>query len=237
MKFVKTDHYEAMSEAASEVLVNCLVQKPDALFCIATGSSPTEAYRLFVEKVKSKNIDTGKMRIIKLDEWKGLSKDNPATCEYYVQEHILKPLGISEDRYISFDPMEENAEYECERITKLLHENGGIDCCVLGLGRNGHLGLIEPADKLNPFVHKAVLDKKTQTHPMLAANHQMVSEGYTLGLADLLASKEILFVVTGGDKQEAYELLQESVITNKQPANYLWLHNNTHCIVDLSSFE
>lgn len=237
MKFINTDNYEAMSEAASEVLVNCLVRKPDALFCIATGSSPTEAYRLFVEKVRARNIDTGKMRVIKLDEWKGLTKDNPSTCEYYVQEHILKPLEIPEDRYISFDPMEENAEYECERITKLLHENGGIDCCVLGLGRNGHLGLNEPADKLNPFVHKTGLDKKTQTHPMLAVNHQTVAEGYTLGLKDLLESKEILFMVTGEDKQEAYEMLKEKVITNKQPANYLWLHENTHCIVDLSSFK
>lgn len=237
MKFITTETYEAMSEAASEVLVNCLSKKPDALFCIATGSSPTEAYRLFIEKVKERNIDTSKMRIIKLDEWKGLAKDNPATCEYYIQENILKPLGISEDRYISFNSLEDNAEYECERITKLLQESGGIDCCVLGIGKNGHLGLNEPSDKLNPFVHKTALDKKTQTHSMLASNNQTVSEGYTLGLKDLLESKEVLFLVTGADKQEAYEALQEKVITSRQPANYLWLHNNTHCIVDLSSFK
>lgn len=237
MKFIITESYESMSEAASEVLVNCLTQKPDALFCIATGSSPTEAYRLFIEKVNAKHIDTSKMRIIKLDEWKGLTKDNPATCEYYVREHILKPLNIPEDRYIAFDPMEENAEYECERIANLIKENGGIDCCILGLGRNGHLGLNEPCDKLDPFVHKAVLDKKTQTHSMLTSNNQTVSEGYTIGLKDILESKEVLFMVTGADKQEAYETPQEKIITNKQPANYLWLHNNTHCIVDTSSFE
>lgn len=237
MKFINTETYEAMSEAASEILVDCLLRKPDALFCIATGSSPTEAYRLFIEKVKSRNIDAGKMRILKLDEWKGLAKDNPATCEYYIQENILKPLGISQDRYISFNPLEENDEYECERITKLLQENGRIDCCVLGLGKNGHLGLNEPSDKLNPFVHLTALDGKTMTHSMLTSNHQTVSEGYTLGLKDLLESKEILFLVTGSDKQEAYEALQEKVLTSRRPANYLWLHDNTHCIVDLSSFE
>lgn len=77
MKFINTETYEAMSEAASEILVDCLLRKPDALFCIATGSSPTEAYRLFIEKVKSRNIDTGKMRILKLDEWKDLLKTIP----------------------------------------------------------------------------------------------------------------------------------------------------------------
>lgn len=29
MKFINTENYESMSEAASEILVNCLSKKPD----------------------------------------------------------------------------------------------------------------------------------------------------------------------------------------------------------------
>lgn len=237
MNFINTNDYNEMSESASDFLINCLKQKPDTLFCMATGSSPTDAYRLFIQKVHTQNIDTKKMRIVKLDEWCGLPKDNPATCEFYIHKHLLKPLDISEDRYISFNPMEKNEEYECRRITALIKENGGIDCCVLGIGKNGHLGLNEPAQELPLFAHKAVLDPKTQTHSMLTSNKVTVSEGYTLGLKDILSSKKILLLITGSDKQNAYNALKKKTISSNHPANYLWLHDNTFCITDNASLS
>lgn len=236
MKFYRTENYETMSKKACSILIDCLVQKPDSLFCIATGNSPTGSYQLFVKEVKKRGIDTSKMRIIKLDEWCGLKKDNPATCEYYVKKHILDPLAVEDHRYISFNSMEKNSEYECDRISSLLKKNGGIDCCILGLGRNGHLGLNEPSSELNPFIHKTALEPKTQTHTMLTLNNQSVSEGYTLGIKDILSSKKILMLVTGSGKKEAYKVLQRQIITPAQPANYLWLHDNTDCIVDNSCF-
>lgn len=234
MKFYKTENYETMSRKACEILIQCLMEKPDALFCIATGNSPTETYRLFVKEVRERGIDTSRMRVIKLDEWCGLEKDTPATCEYYVRKYILNPLAIEDDRYISFNSMEKDAEYECDRISCLLEKNGGIDCCILGLGKNGHLGLNEPSSELNPFIHKTPLQPKTQTHTMLASNNQSVSHGYTLGMKDILNSKKILMLVTGEGKEQAYETLQRKIITSYQPANYLWLHSNADCIVDHS---
>jgi len=235
MKLIKTKDYNEMSEQASEILIRCLKEKPDALFCIATGSSPTETYRLFIQKIKSEHINTRKMRIIKLDEWCGLTKENPATCEYYIRKHILTPLDIPDERYITFNPLEENAEFECERISNLLAENGGIDCCVLGIGRNGHLGLNEPGEEINPFIHKSYLDAKTKTHSMLVENDQIVSTGYTLGIKALLEAGEIMLLITGDDKQEAYHNVQRKTISSKYPVNYLWLHNNTVCFVDSAS--
>lgn len=237
MNIVKTDNYYDMSKQACEILIKCLREKPGAMFCIATGSSPLEAYREFVKRVTEEKLDVSKLKIIKLDEWSGLERNNPATCEYYISEHILKPLGISEDRYISFNPKEQNDKYECQRISALLMQNGGIDCCILGLGKNGHLGLNEPQEEINPFMHKARLAAKTQTHSMLVSNSTRVTEGYTLGIKDILASREILFLVTGQDKQEAYENFLRGQLSSKYPANYLWLHNNVTCIVDEGSLK
>lgn len=237
MNIVNTENYNDMSKQACDILIKCLSKKPDAMFCIATGSSPTGAYREFVRRVQEEKLDVSKLKIIKLDEWFGLEKDNPATCERYIQEHILKPLCISEDRYISFNPKEQDDKSECQRISRLLIQNGGIDCCVLGLGKNGHLGLNEPQEAIYPLLHKAYLDAKTQTHSMLVTNSTKVSEGYTLGIKDILDSKEILFLVTGKGKQEAYENFKKGKISSRYPANYLWLHNNVTCIVDEGSFS
>ena len=235
MEIIKVNNDIEMSLQASNFLVRCLKEKPDALFCIATGSSPTEAYRLFVQRITSEHIDTSKMRIIKLDEWCGLSKDDPSTCEYYIRKHLLDPLNIPDERYIAFNPLEDNAQQECQRISSLLTDNGGIDCCVLGIGKNGHLGLNEPGDEINPFTHKTKLDIKTQSHSMLLSKSQKVFSGYTLGIKDLLDSKAILLLITGADKQEAYENFEKKTISSKYPANYLWLHNHTLCIVDSAS--
>lgn len=236
MKFITASNYEEMSELASETLLNCLIQKPDALFCIATGGSPTLLYKRFVQKIKKQNLDTSHLKLLKLDEWFGLSLDNPASCEYYIQEHLITPLNISPERYISFNSLEKDSAVECQRITDLIASNNGIDCCILGLGKNGHLGLNEPAESINPFAHKAILTPKTKEHSMLTSNSETVSEGYTLGLKNILDSKKILLLVTGEEKNEAFATLQKPLITSQNPANYLWLHDDTTCFVDNSSF-
>src|SRR5699024_11684491 len=51
--------------------------------------------------------------------------------------HIVQPLGLREDQLISFRSEEIN-ETECERVTNLIARKGGLDLCVLGLGKNGH---------------------------------------------------------------------------------------------------
>lgn len=236
MELYKENTYEAMSEAASEYLLSRLKEKPDSLFCLATGSSPTETYRLFVQKALQQKLDTSRLRIIKLDEWYGLPQNHPATCEYYIRKHILEPLRISEDRYISFQSMEQDPESECARISHLISLNHGIDCCVLGIGKNGHLGLNEPSSAINPFIHKALLSAKTKEHSMLTDHNQSVTEGYTLGIKEILDSRSVVLLVTGTDKQEVWEHFLTGTISSFCPATYLWLHNDTHCFIDLSSF-
>ena len=237
MKFIKTHDYEEMSKKACEILIHCLKSKPDSLFCIATGSSPTRTYQLFVHRVKEENIDISQMRIIKLDEWCGLPPEHPSTCEAYIREHIIEPLNISEDRYISFNSLETDSKLECKRVEQLLHDNNKIDCCVLGIGKNGHLGLNEPNDSINPFIHKIALDEKTKTHTMLSSSKQEVTHGYTLGIKDILDSKKIVLLITGPDKNETYEHLNIKTISSMHPANYLWLHNQTTCVADLSCIK
>lgn len=79
---------------------------------------------------------------MKLDEWVDLPLTMPGTCETFLQQHIVQPLGLREDQLISFRSEEIN-ETECERVTNLIARKGGLDLCVLGLGKNGHLGLNE----------------------------------------------------------------------------------------------
>lgn len=71
---------------------------------------------------------------MKLDEWVDLPLTMPGTCETFLQQHIVQPLGLREDQLISFRSEEIN-ETECERVTNLIARKGGLDLCVLGLGK------------------------------------------------------------------------------------------------------
>lgn len=92
----------------------------------------------------------------------------------------MQPLGLREDQLISFRSEEIN-ETECERVTNLIARKGGLDLCVLGLGKNGHLGLNEPGESLQPACHISQLDARTQQHEMLKTTGRPVTRGITLG--------------------------------------------------------
>jgi len=144
---------EEVALAAAQIIAACADQKLVSSLCVATGASPTRAYQLLIEEARKKKISLKKMVFVKLDEWLGLPMHDPATCEYYIQQHLLKPLRVKGKKYIRFESNPRNAEKECQRMRRRLEKLGPLDLCVLGLGTNGHLGFNEPADGLNVQPH------------------------------------------------------------------------------------
>jgi galactosamine-6-phosphate isomerase len=81
----------------------------------------------------------------------------------FLQKHILQPLAITAERYISF-ASDRADKQECQRVVEHIARHGGLDLCLLGIGKNGHLGLNEPGDALEPSSHIALLDAGTRQH-------------------------------------------------------------------------
>ena len=112
-----------------------------------------------------------------------------------------------------------------------LENQGPIDICILGLGRNGHLGFNEPAAVLHPHCHIMDLALQTQQHIMVANVLSKPTKGLTLGMRDILSSKKIVLLVSGKGKEEAMQKLRSAEITSQCPASFLWLHNNVDCLL------
>jgi galactosamine-6-phosphate isomerase len=232
MMLKSTENYEEMSSLAGEKMLEVLKEKPHALFCAATGRSPDGAYKYFIKAAAREKVDISKMRIVKLDEWLGVPIDDSSSCEMYIREHIIEPLNIDRSRYVGFDSMTEDPDAECKRLSDWISANGPIDCCILGLGKNGHLGLNEPDEFLTPFCHQQELSEKTKTHSMLQKTTLQVKKGLTLGMTDILNSHKIIMLITGNEKQTAAEELLAGRVTTTCPATFLWLHKNTLCFID-----
>lgn len=227
MQITRCSTVEELNELASDLLVYEIKQNPQSLICAATGNSPTMIYKKLTEK--QYGIVVAHLTFIKLDEWYGLDADDAGSCEHYLHKNLLKPLGISADRFISFDGKAADPEKEFQRVRKYLDDNGPIDVCILGLGANGHIAFNEPADVLQPEPHLAVLSEASLQHKMITNSGTQLKYGMTLGMADILQSKRIILPVFGKSKRAVMEKLMEGKISTDLPASLLWLHPDVQC--------
>jgi len=219
----------ALAEKASSDIVAAIQKKPDLLLCAATGNTPTTTYQHLV--TKQHLFSTDQMRILKLDEWGGVPAHHPGTCESYLQTHLIKPLKIDPARYFSFQSDPTDPVSECQRIQQILQQERPIDLCVLGLGLNGHLAFNEPGVYLHPNCHVAQLTKDSLGHSMAKDMQGVNLYGLTLGMSDILASKQILLLISGASKKAITQSLLEGKISTHLPASFLWLHNNVKVFI------
>ena len=228
MRFAVFEDHEAMSARAAEIMAAAVAEKPDLLFCAASGGSPTRAYELFAADTQA----GADLRVLKLDEWAGLAPGDEASCETYLRRYLIEPLAIPPERYWSFDSGAEDCRAECAAMQQRLAAEGLIDLALLGVGVNGHLALNEPVVTLQPDCHVAVLAESSVDHPMLRGRATPPSYGLTLGMADILHTKQLLVLISGAHKRRVMEIFLRRQITPQFPASFLWLHGNIDFLCD-----
>ena len=219
---------EALARRAAAHIRDMAEARPDLLICLASGDTPTGTYALLAGEADR----LARARFIQLDEWEGLGPEDPGSCAAYLEQTVRGPLAVPPERWIGIAGDAPDASAECRRLAAALDDAGPIDLCILGLGLNGHLGLNEPAESLEPFCHVARLSAQSRGHPMLADTGGAVRQGLTLGLGDILRSRQILLLVSGAAKRAPMARLAERRVTPQLPASFLWLHGNAVCLCD-----
>ncbi len=87
------DH-EALSRHAAALVIEEIRRRPDLLLCTAAGSTPTRTYEILAAKGTTEPHLFDELRVLKLDEWGGLEPTHTATCESYLQKHLIRPLKL-----------------------------------------------------------------------------------------------------------------------------------------------
>jgi len=221
-----------MSRAAALRIVSALRRKPDLLLCASAGGTPTRTYEQLAALRAQRPRLFSRMRVLQIDEWAGLEAHSPATCAVDLQSKLLAPLGISAKRFFGFRTAAPAPQRECRRVARWLQANGPIDICILGLGLNGHIAMNEPGPSLVPHIHFARLAPSSRQHSMLQGLSTKPSHGYTLGMADILNSREVLLLVSGPHKRMVMHRLMSPRVNPALPASFLWLHGNAHLLCD-----
>lgn len=118
-------------------------------------------------------------------------------------------------------------------MDQVIAVKGGIDLMIVGIGMNGHIGFNEPGVDFALKSHVIDLDKTTVTVGQKYFKEDVVlKQGITLGLAHLMACKQVFLVANGEKKAGVIKKAVEGEITNQFPATIMQTHENGFIIID-----
>ena len=161
MRLIFAKDYEDMSCEAAKIVSGQLYLKPQSVLGLATGSTPIGLYDRLVQVHQTVGLDFSGVTTFNLDEYVGLSSENPESYHYFMKEHLFSRVNLRPDHCFVPNGMAEDLEEEGRRYDALIEQAGGIDLQVLGIGRNAHIGFNEPDIKFEAMTHKVRLDDET----------------------------------------------------------------------------
>ena len=184
MRIYKAKDYKDMSRKAANMLSAQVIMKPNCVLGLATGSSPVGTYDQLVEWYKKGDLDFSEVTSVNLDEYKGLDAENDQSYRYFMNQHLFTRVNINPGRTHLPNGMAMDEAAECRRYSALIHELGGIDMQLLGLGHNGHIGFNEPGAAFEKDVHCVQLTETTinANKRFFASAEDVPKKAYTMGI-------------------------------------------------------
>ena len=233
MKLTVHDNAEHLAASAADVILSTITRRPDAILILPTGNTPLPTYDRVLHLSSKQGTDWSRVRVVSLDEYAGIGRDDPRVLGAWLERQFVGPLGIDAARFIRFDPSGEPA-HECARVETWLADNGPADLAILGIGLNGHLGFNEPNTLFTSRAHNVILSPESITSNAIywGGEAQVPRSAFTLGLATLTESRRIMLLVSGAPKAGILAKAFEGPVDPAVPATALRGHPDTIVLVD-----
>ncbi|ADH97726.1 glucosamine-6-phosphate deaminase [Salisediminibacterium selenitireducens] len=227
------DDYHAMSEQAAEYFYDAIKENPDIHIGLATGGTPSGMYEALIQKIQDSALPLGAIQTFNLDEYIGLSQDDPNSYYTFMKDTLFAPLKLSRNQTYVPDGNTSDHEMECRRYEALIDEHG-IDLQLLGVGENGHIGFNEPGTPFDSVTHVIELNDTTREANARYFNSpdEVPTHAITMGIRSILKAKKIVLLASGTNKAEAISALFRDTITEDWPITALKEHPDVTVIVD-----
>ena len=234
MNICKAKNYQDMSRKAANIISAQVIMKPHCVLGLATGSSPIGTYKQLIEWYNKGDLDFARVTSINLDEYKGLSPENPQSYRYFMNTNLFDHVNIDKSHTFVPDGLEPDPQKACAAYNEVIRSHGGIDLQLLGLGRNGHIGFNEPGAAFEKETHCVDLTESTieANKRFFESEDDVPRQAYTMGIKNIMQAKKILVVVSGEDKADILKEVLYGPITPEVPASILQLHNDVTIVAD-----
>lgn len=232
--FIEKD-YSAMSKRAAQIFADEIRKKPDLVLGLATGSTPIGTYKELIRMHNEEGLDFSQVISFNLDEYYGLTPDNPQSYNYFMYDNLFNHINIQKENVHIPDGRASDIENYCKEYDNQIEKYGGIDLQLLGIGVNGHIGFNEPSDELIVGTHLTNLTEDTikANSRFFDSPDQVPIKAITMGIGSIMKAKKIVLLANGKGKAEIMaKLLNNNFVTTKNPASLLMLHQDVTIIMD-----
>lgn len=234
MRIYCRENYEDMSRQAANIISAQIIQKPDCVLGLATGSTPIGTYKNLIEWYEKGDLDFSEVTSVNLDEYKGLSGDNDQSYRYFMNTNLFNHVNIDKNKTFVPNGLEPDSEKACREYNEVIAATGGVDLQLLGLGHNGHIGFNEPCDEFEKVTHCVDLTESTieANKRFFEKEEDVPRQAYTMGIQNIMGARRILVVVSGADKADIVKEAFCGPVRPQVPASILQMHPDVILVGD-----
>ena len=225
---------EQIGIAAGNYMCGQVLQKPNSVLGLATGSTPLKPYSQMIELYKKGVVDFSKVTTFNLDEYVNLDVNDKNSYHSFMHENLFNHINIPEENINFLDGNAEDPEEECRRYEEKIKAAGGIDIQLLGIGSNGHIAFNEPADCFQRWSHVVTLKESTvkDNSRFFKSIDEVPTQAVTMGIGSIMQAKKILIIAIGENKAKAIKQLIDGNVTPMCPASVLQFHTDVTLMLD-----
>jgi glucosamine-6-phosphate deaminase len=223
VRILRVDIAEEFAAAAADLVAGQMQVKPNSVLALPTGNTPLGLYAELLRRSRLGLLSLAEARIFDLDEYLGVAAADQRSYAAFLQRHLIAPLELDPARVRLLRGDAADPAIECREYEAALRAAGGIDLCILGLGANGHIAFNEPGSSWDEHTHVVALTPATRTrHAEEAGGRwQIPTHGLTLGIANILAARQVLLLIAGANKAAAGAALHAGVEDREWPVTSL----------------
>ena len=220
------------AEHVALLLARRVASRPDLVVCLPTGETPLPVYARLPDAMQTLGASSARATVVGLDDYLGLPPGHPGRAQGVLRRTVIDRLSPPPGRFIALDVDDPDPADACRRFDAEIADAGGLDLVLLGLGRNGHVGVNEPGSLADSPTRVVELAAPTRDAARRYGVDPPPTHGLTLGMASLLAAPDVWLLVRGAAKAQILAEALEGPITEDVPASLLRLRSGLRIIAD-----
>lgn len=232
MKIVLAHNYQNAATYAATLLTQWFARPDSVRLGFATGATMIPVYHALVRQLGAmqgpmiRHVET-----FNLDEYWPIDPDHPGSFATFMRQHVFSQITPYLSHVHLLRGNARNPDEECQRYEALLNAQP-LDCQLLGLGVNGHIGFNEPGTSFTSRTRKVHLSDTTIQRNSRQFPGIVPQEALTVGIANIMEARHIILVAWGLEKRGALTRAVCGPVGEDCPASVLQTHPHVTVITD-----
>ncbi len=239
--FIYESADEGSSLIASEIATQIRKKQEEGkhfVMALPGGRSPQSVFKELIRMHKEEGLSFRNVIIFNLYEFYPLTVAAFSNLTY-LKDYFLNHIDIEPGNIYSpdgFIPKEEIYDF-CIRYEQEIHNVGGIDYVLLGIGQAGNISFNGPGSLMSSVTRLVLLDSdsRKEAAKIFKSVENVPAGVITMGMSTIMNARQIVLMAWGEGKARIIEETVEGKVSDMLPATFLQDKKNVRVITDLSA--